>query len=530
MRPLIRIIATTAQLSAIRSDWERLLPDSPVTSGFHAPGWIDACWQAQPVAGRRLHVLVAERDGQVVGILPTQLSGRGELSFIGTGVSNYGGPILDPDGAAGVCAGWLSAIGADPDVRSVRLAGLRAGDPLLAALRTWQRPGWGSTRIVRTNVSPEVDLAGWAERYRSHKSHRRALQRVEKRLEAFGELTFDETADPDRIREVLPELFRFYQRRWAGWWVSGAFAERRRAFQMQAAESGAELMSTLRLDGRIVAATLSLRAGGISAGYVLGYDDRLGPYSLGTVIIVRVLRAAAERGDTVFDFSLGRAAYKLTWADSERPVFLAAAGAGSGLLVARRRLWARARSVGWLRRAKVEGPRLVGSLLGRSHQAANSPGIPASAQAAREWTIYGPSGSEPTPVIDRNILGFWEMEARFSPRLLDLGVERRYRGDRAFAISRLGVELGVAWLAGPTRLAAIVGGLPPDQLPGDCWYEPVATGGHPLADLVAALVRPGVAVACPDVLGDPRLHVLGRANLDGPPAAQGTGAESGERD
>ena len=481
--------------------------------------------ETQAGGSRQLHVLVAERAGQIVGILPAQLNSQGELSFIGTGVSNYGGAVVDPDVAAEISAEWLAAIAADPRIRSVRLAGLRGGDPLVEALRGWQRPGWGATRIVRTNVSPEVDLAGWADSYRNHKSHRRALQRVEKRLEAFGELTFDETADPDEIREVLPELFRFYQRRWAGRWISGSFAERHRAFQLRAAGSGAELMSTLRLDGRIVAATLSLRAAGISTGYVLGYDDRFGPYSLGTVIIVRVLRAAAERGDLVFDFSLGRADYKLVWADSERPVFLAAAGRGSALLVARRRLWARARSVGWLRRAKVDGPRVVANVLGRSRQVANSPGIPVPAPAPGAWTIYAASGTEPTAVIERGILGFWEMEQRFSPRLLEQGVERRYRGDRAFAISRLGVELGVAWLAGPARLAAVAAaaGAVSEGPVVDCWYQPIATGANSLDDLVAALVRPGVPVVCAQTLIDPRLRALGHVALE-PPGAAGAAA------
>ena len=517
MRPTIRIVASPAGLAELRADWDRLLATSPVVSGFHAPGWIEACWEGHDGSGRRLHVLVAEQAGQVVGILPTELSRSGELSFIGTGLSNYGGPIVAPDQAAPASAEWLAAIAADPQIRAVRLAGLRGGDPLLGALRGWQHPGWGPTRLVRMNVSPEVDLAGWAERFRTHKSHRQTVQR----LEAFGELVFEETADPAMIRAILPDLFRFYQRRWSGRWVSGAFAERHRAFQLRAAGSGAELVSTLRFDGRIVAAALSLRAAGISAGYVLGYDDRLGPFSLGTVLIVRILRAAAERGDPLFDFSLGRSAYKLRWASSERPVFLAAAGRGSALLVARRRLWARARSVGWLRRAKVEGPRLVANLLGRTQQVANEPGIAAPASATGAWTIYAASGTEPTPVIERSILGFWQMAERFSPRLLEISVERRYRGDRAVAISRLGRELGVAWLAGPTRRAAIAAQVPAGDQVGDCWYQPIPTAGGSLADLIAALARPGAVVASPEAPPDPRLKVTGRVTFDGRDPATG---------
>jgi CelD/BcsL family acetyltransferase involved in cellulose biosynthesis len=522
--PMTRIVTTLPELRALRADWERLLPSSPAVSGFHSPGWIEACWEARSGTDRQLHLLVAERDGTVVGILPTQVGPRGELSFIGAGVSNYGGPIVVPDHAADASAEWLTAIAADPRIRSLQLAGLRAGDPFLRALRGWRHPRWGATRLVLTNISPEVDLSGWADRYRAHKSHRRVLQRAERRLEAFGALTFEETADPTRIRVDLPDLFRFYRRRWSGRWVSGAFSERNQAFQMRAADSGAELFSTLRLDGRIVAATLSLRAAGVSSGYVLGHDDRLGPYSPGTLIIMRVLSAAAERGDPVFDFSLGRSAYKLTWADSERSVYLAVAGAGSALLVARHRLWARARSVSWLRRAKVEGPRLLGDLLGQTRQAPDSPGIPTPAPA--DWTVYRLSGSAPAAALEQNVLGFWEMERRFSPRLLELGVERSYRGDRAYSISRLGTELGIAWLAGPARQAAIAAALPVGQPIGGCWYQPIATGGNRLADLVAALAQPGVLVACAGPLPDERFQVVGQVTAERSARASG-GADGG---
>ncbi len=331
---MIRIVSTEAGLAALRPEWERLLPGSPAVSGFHAPGWVAACWRARPDRPERLHVLVVERDGLVAAILPTMLGPNGELSFIGTGLGNYCGPTLSGDQAPEASAELLAAIAADPAIRSLRLAGLRAGDPFLAALRGWRHPNWGPTTLVQTNVSPEVDLADWADRYRRHKGHRTAHQQAEKRLQAFGRLTFEEIDNPERIRAELPHLFRFYQRRWAGRWVSGAFAERNRAFQLDAAGSGVELLSVLRLDGRTVALSLSLRAGHVSSSYVVGHDDRLGPYSLGTITSIRVLQAAADRGDPAFDFSLGRSAYKLTWADRERAVYLAAAGRGSGLAVA----------------------------------------------------------------------------------------------------------------------------------------------------------------------------------------------------
>jgi len=509
---MTRIVSTEAGLTALRADWDRLLPASPVVSGFHAPGWVEACWRARPDRPERLHVLVAERDGAVAGILPTMLGPNGALTFIGSGLSNYGGPTLAPERASEVCAEWLATIAADPAIRSVRLAGLRSGDPLLAALRAWRHPTWGPTRLVTTNTSPEVDLAGWDERYREHKSHRRTYERAEKRLGAFGRLTFEETDDPERIRAGLPDLFRFYQHRWAGRWVSGAFAERNRAFQLSAAASGVELLSSLRLDGRVVAQTVSLRAGGISAGYVLGYDDRLGPYSLGTIIIVRLLHAAAERGDPAFDFSLGRSAYKLTFADRERPVYLAAAGRGSGMAVARRRAWTRLRSVGWLRRAKVEAPRLLTGFAAQTRLPANAPGIPAPAgsSAVAAEVVYWPAATEALAGAERLELGFWEMERRFSPRLLALAVERRYRGDRAFVVSAGGSELGVAWLAGPARLAAMVAAAPDVRAPREAWYGLIPVDRHPIGALADALARARILIASVDPLPSARFRPAGR--------------------
>ncbi len=118
------------------------------------------------------------------------------------------------------------------------------------------------------------------------------------------------------------------------------------------------------------------------------------------------------------------------------------------------------------------------------------------------------------------------MERRFSARLLALAVERRYRGDRAFMISVLGTELGVAWLAGPARLAAMVAAVPVERVPREGWYGLIPVDHHPIDELADAISQPRMLIASVDPLPAARFRSVGRLVTDRPsPKTPG-----GERD
>lgn len=520
-----RVIGSIEELAELAEDWARLLAVTPCGSGFQAHGWIATCWQFLRHRGARLHVLAAEREGQIAGILPLQLSPTGGASFIGASVSNYSGPVVDPSHAPDVTAEWLDEIAADRTIRSVDFANLREGDAFLDALRSWRPRRGGAPRIALMNVCPELDLTpGWETVYRRHGSGRRSSWRTRaRRLEALGRVSFEETTEAEAIRAALPDMVRLWNGRWGGRWTSGVLSPSVLEFQSAACGSGVELLSTLHVDGRLIAFCLGVRLGAGTTGYVMAHDDRLAPYSPGLLLLLRMLEAAGQRCDQRYDFSLGKMSYKALWADSERSVYHALWGRGSRLRASRQRLWVSLRSIDWLRDLKVEGPHWLRTHLPRRSAGGNLVGPSDGAT----WTIWRPRTELPPVGVVRSELGFVDMERRLSPAAFRRGLERAFRGDRLVALSVDDRELGMAWLAGQARSDAIAAACRLDLPAGQCWYEPACADGASVAELAAALLTsPNSLLASLRPLADPRFEPIGNVAADSRPGQPHAGRES----
>lgn len=508
----VRIFRSAADLEPLRRVWDLLAEATPLGTGFQSFGWIRACLDELPQDGHRPYVLVAERGGTPIGIAPMLLSRDGTLSFIGAGLSNYVGPLAAEEDSAAFLDQLRHHIATDPAIRSVVFAGLRGGSPLASAIAGWQAPGWGPPRIVAWSVAPECDLSiGWTALMGRHKArHRLNWNRQAKRLAAIGSLEFGETQDADEIRAALPELFRLYDVRWAGRWTSGSFSDRHRAFHAAAAGSGVERLSTLRLDGHLVAASLGIRLGRVTTSYVVAHDDRFRDFSPGKLLLLRILEAAASRGDPAYDFSLGDMPYKAVWADRQREVIRVYWGRWSRLRAARSRLWVEARSIGWLREAKVNGPHAVRRLLAAGPRPGS--GRPAGSPSL---TVQRASAELPRVSVVRRRLSLAEMECRLAPAQLRTALGRAYLGDYLYAISSDGAELGTAWLAGESRRVALRAAVPSIDGVADCWYDLAGvvqgagepSGAHALA--LALLAQPGTMVAGVEPITDERLATVG---------------------
>lgn len=507
----MRIVTGLRELDVLADEWDALLRSTPLPSGFQAFGWVRACWDLPSPVGARPYVMVAERSGVTIGIAPMTLSRAGDLSFIGAGVSSYSGPVVALDRSPEFFEEWREHIVSDPAIQSVDLAGLRDGTPALEAIRQWRAPGLGRARIVATNVCPEVDLSvGWAALISGHKSSHKGWAKKSRRLGTLGLLQFSETENPTEIRAALPELLTLYDQRWAGRWTSGAFSPRRREFQMLAAASGVERLSAMRLGDRMIAGLLGIRFGGVTTGYILAHDDRFGAFSPGLLLMLRILEAAAQRGDPAYDFSLGDMPYKAAWADRHRTVFRVFLGRGSTVRALRARAWVKARSVDWLHAAKVNGPLALRTFIRRPRRVDDVTGSGRSGSGA--LVLYRATAGLPRAAVQRDELGFTEIERLVSPSAVRIALTRHYRGDRLHAIRHEGTHLGFAWLAGEGRRKALRAELPGLDLTADYWFQPmVADQGSVDGLVVALLATPGAVVGSSDSISDERVQIIGRS-------------------
>ena len=497
----VHVVTDDDALAGLAADWSRLLAETPLASGCQSLAWITACRRVLLGDPAALFTLVARDGPEVVGIVPTALRRGGDLRFIGDAVTNYLGPVYRPDRAREVVEAGADFLATDARVRLLDLRGLREGSPFLAMLCDQEIPGWSPTTQVKTAACPFVDLTpGWEALYARRKGKQRAnFARKWAGLERLGAVRFVEIVDVAEVRPRLAALFALFAGRWRGRHESGGFAGRYRSFHERAitalADAGHLCLSVLELDGQVVAFSYGIRSDGVTSSYVLGHDDRLNVCSPGTLLLLRLLESAGRRGDREYDFSLGQETYKDQWATGTRGVVRllrwrrgSVAAIGGRLRAAGHRAWVGARSVGWLRDLRREGLRSLVRPHTGPRRLLDSPGLGAGPGGV--WHVHRVRAQpHPGAPIELHPWSYAEMCARLSPRLLDLAVDRTFRGDACLALHRNGELLGVVWRAGASRRALVTGGavIPPD-LP--VYYHPLAAGAGHLPALLGAL--PGI--------------------------------------
>jgi hypothetical protein len=294
-------------------------------------------------------------------------------------------------------------------------------------------------------------------------------------------------------------VFELYDARWLGKRIGAAFRPEHHRLQLEAGKSlgahGLVRLSLLRLDGEVIAFSYAMRGVTHSTSYVLAHDAAFEVFSPGLLLLIKVLEAAAVRGDTSYDFSLGHLPYKAMWATGEQRVFSVLAGRGAGLTSLRRRCWRAARSVALLRKLKQEGLR---GLLTRKgvDRAGDQPGL--SAGKADVWHVHRVQGvGQPKPRLLKRPLRYSEMRALFSPRLLALALDRHYRGDQSFALEREGKVIAAVWKATPHRRSIVTGG---DRCPselGPVYYHPVTANGEDIQQLALGVASEDSVVVSP---------------------------------
>lgn len=181
----------------------------------------------------------------------------------------------------------------------------------------------------------------------------------------------------------------------------------------------------------------------------------------------------------MYDFSLGSAEYKALWATGERRVYRLFWGRGSRLRFLSSEAWVRARSVGWMRHLKRHGLRALRPA--SKAAASDSPGLPSGPSG--RWFVYRvASGSRSPSRLSRRRYGY--MSDHLSPRLLELAIERSFRGDELLAAEDGAGLVGVVWRAAESRRSTVTGNA--DTVAGDevVYYHPAVRTGESLEDFV----------------------------------------------
>jgi CelD/BcsL family acetyltransferase involved in cellulose biosynthesis len=278
------------------------------------------CWEdGFEEAGSRLHVLVLQRDGELVAALPLYQA-RGRLRS------------LDQEHAT-----WFDVVaGEDPEVDeeiprwldSLSLAHLyrmREESPIVAALDS--HPRWVVQKILD---GPYVDLSAGMEAIRSRlsKEFMRTLRRRRRRLEEMGEIEFVDHPPGPEVGSVLEEGLRLEASGWKGRRGVATFDvpsyERWfRSVAEVAEDEGWLRLSALRLDGRLLAFRYDLVYAGRRFGLITCFDESpdVASMSPGSLLVESVLERSAADGITAYEFGNGRHSWKFDWTSNQRRVY-----------------------------------------------------------------------------------------------------------------------------------------------------------------------------------------------------------------
>lgn len=304
--PIPSRLRPVATLDEMREAWTELAACQG--NVFSTWEWADAWWRTYG-EGQRLLLHEVVVDGRVIGILPLCSSARLHhhvMRFLGHGPSDQLGPVCAPEDRGRVCAA-LGDLLRRGDLPSVLLAErLRSDDD-------WPLEGAG--RLVRHESFPVLCLHGmsWEEWLASRSSNfRQQVRRRERRLVREHDLSFELVTDGDDVLAALEILIELHNQRWGA--QSSAFCASRRTFHrdfaLAAARRGWLRLWLAHAGSEVVAAWMGFRFGGCDSYYQMGRSPQWASHNVGSVLLLRTIRDAAESGMREYRLLGGGETYK----------------------------------------------------------------------------------------------------------------------------------------------------------------------------------------------------------------------------
>lgn len=310
------------KLPQLKSDWRRLLAQTPDADYFQTPDWLETYWRCSG-GSQDLRVLAVLDGEEIVGVVPFVI--RSERTRIGPvrvltyPLDDWGsfyGPVgPDRDRLLGAAMNHLKSTPRDWDVIDLRWVNASgdSADWLTGAMKS---VGMATYRRPRT-VIPIAQLdAGWRGYWSSRsKGTRSNLERYERKVEKLGRVehlrlrpSLPEASAADPRWDLYDECERLAELSWQGNSTTGTTLSHTgirdflRAQHLTAVAAGGVDLNLLRVNGRDVAFQYNYHFGGRVSNLRHGFDPELAKLGVGKVLMLKVLRDSCGRGDAVYDF------------------------------------------------------------------------------------------------------------------------------------------------------------------------------------------------------------------------------------
>jgi CelD/BcsL family acetyltransferase involved in cellulose biosynthesis len=294
------------ELAAFASELRDLTARAIAPNAFYEPGFMAA---SAPVFGRDVMAGLVWRRAmprQLTGFFPVAIERRRyglKMPMLVGWTHSYaplGTPLIDRTCGEAAVAAWFDHVAADPTLPKLMLmpylpAEGDVAQAFDAALAHCQGRSEPFALHRRAMLAPQGDRAGYLDHALGHKK-RKELRRQRKRLADAGTLTSTTTSDPAALTAALLDFLSLEAAGWKG--RAGTAAKGNdavRCFVVEAvtalAAEGKASVARLALDGRAIAAIVTLRSGDAAWCWKIAYDESYSRASPGVQLLLDVTDA-----------------------------------------------------------------------------------------------------------------------------------------------------------------------------------------------------------------------------------------------
>jgi CelD/BcsL family acetyltransferase involved in cellulose biosynthesis len=301
-----------ADLVPFIDEWRDLAARALEPNVFYEPSFALA---AAAVFGQDVGAVLVwsgARPRKLVGFFPARVTARRygvKLPVLVGWTHPYaplGTPLIERETAEPVVAAWLAYLAADPSLPGLVLLPLIAEDGLFAEtlgtiLQRGQLPAADFARHHRAALEPHMDRIHYVEHALSAHRHSE-LRRTGRRLTDLGAVLFTAATEPSAVAAAVEDFFALEASGWKGRAGTAAVDhDAVRGFIKTAlsalAVQGKVAINRLLLDGRAIAAAITLFSGESAWYWKTAYDENFARYAPGILLTTALTEELAENAD-----------------------------------------------------------------------------------------------------------------------------------------------------------------------------------------------------------------------------------------
>jgi CelD/BcsL family acetyltransferase involved in cellulose biosynthesis len=334
MSEKVVLITNLRQWEEWREAWDDLLSNSTAFEAqiFLSYEWLTTWWRffgcgmqgVECGLGSRKLLVIAVADGRhLLAAAPLFVSHSPILplarivKFVGNGNADYG-DFLVRKGCEEVAQRIWLWLFAHPSLwHLIALHELPEISEAISSLQRINIPDGFQAAILVGEVCHRVPLncenGSWRER--ASKSLREQLKRRERQIGRNFKVQFRTAVNGQEVEVILPQLFALHRLRWGQLGQTGVFIfpkvrKFHQEFARQALNRRWLRLHWLTLDNVTAAVYYAFKVGDYSGFYTCGFNPSFGRYSVGKVLLAKVIDEAEREGAKVFDFMRGDETYK----------------------------------------------------------------------------------------------------------------------------------------------------------------------------------------------------------------------------